>query len=442
MEILLRKKIQISPPQFLIVIFVSFILLGAVLLNLPIVTTEKIGWIDALFTATSAMTVTGLGVVDTGNVFTLFGQIVILSLIQIGGLGFMSFAVLIFMMLGKKIGMKQRLIIQEALNQTSIGGVIRLVKRLFLFSISIELLAVLFLSMRWVPEFGWKEGVYVSIFHSISAFNNAGFSIWSDSLSQYVGDPVVNIVITILFITGGLGFTVLSDLWYSREFKELSLHSKIMLIGTILINLIALLLVFAFEYHNPATLGSLSGGDKLLGSYFQAVTTRTAGFNTLDIGSLEDPTIILMLLLMFVGAGSASTGGGIKLTTFLIIFFTVVTFLKGKHDVVVFKKTIEQKLVVKSLAIFTISLFFVFIAILLLSVTEEEPLIMVIFEVVSAFGTVGLSMGLTFDLSYLGKVIIIFIMFLGKLGPLTLAFSLAKQKHTNIRYPKEDILAG
>lgn len=434
---------KLNPSQLLTVVFLFFILLGMILLKLPISTTDLVSWTDALFTATSAMTVTGLAVVDTGTVFTTFGQSVILILIQVGGLGIMSFAVLIFIMLGKKIGLKERLIIQHALNQTSLGGVLKLVKNLFIYSLTIELIAMLMLALKWVPEYGWGKGLYYSLFHSISAFNNAGFSIWSDSLMRYAGDPLVNLVISFLFIVGGIGFTVLSDLWHKRSLEKLSLHSKLMIGGTVVINLLAMLIVFYLEYHNPKTLGTLASlSDKLWASYFQAVTPRTAGFNTLDIGSLHEGTISFMLLLMFVGAGSASTGGGIKLTTFLVILLSVLTFLRQKTQIKIGKRAIKDQIVIRSLAISTISILFIFLAVFILNITEPDPFLEILFEVISAFGTVGLSMGLTAELSDIGKIIIVFIMFLGKLGPLTFAFSLARPRQDKIRYPDEDVLTG
>jgi trk system potassium uptake protein len=437
-----HKSIQLSPPQLLILIFACFIGLGTVLLKLPFATTERISWLDALFTATSAMTVTGLVVVDTESVFTLFGEIVIVLLIQLGGLGIMSFAVLIYIMLGKKIGMKERLIIQQALNQTSIGGVIRLVINLFIYSIIIELFGMCLLAISWVPEMGWTKGLYYSFFHSISAFNNAGFALWSDSLMRYVGDPVVNIAITFLFILGGIGFTVLTDIWKKKKFKTLSLHSKLMIIGTLVLNVFSMVTIFILEYANPKTLGPLSLSEKIWASYFQAVTPRTAGFNTIDIGSLNESTIFLILLLMFIGAGSASTGGGIKLTTFIVIILAVISYLKGKKDIVVGRRSINETLVFRSLAISAIGLFFVFIAVFILNITEKASFTKVLFEVISAFGTVGLSMGITGSLTIVGKIVIIFIMFVGKLGPLTLAFSMAKPEQAKIRYPSEDILTG
>jgi trk system potassium uptake protein len=437
-----HKSIHLSPPQLLILIFACFIGLGTVLLKLPFATTERISWLDALFTATSAMTVTGLVVVDTESVFTLFGEIVIVLLIQLGGLGIMSFAVLIYIMLGKKIGMKERLIIQQALNQTSIGGVIRLVINLFIYSIIIELFGMCLLAISWVPEMGWTNGLYYSFFHSISAFNNAGFALWSDSLMRYVGDPVVNIAITFLFILGGIGFTVLTDIWKKKKFKTLSLHSKLMIIGTLVLNVFSMVTIFILEYANPKTLGPLSLSEKIWASYFQAVTPRTAGFNTIDIGSLNESTIFLILLLMFIGAGSASTGGGIKLTTFIVIILAVISYLKGKKDIVVGRRSINETLVFRSLAISAIGLFFVFIAVFILNITEKASFTKVLFEVISAFGTVGLSMGITGSLTIVGKIVIIFIMFVGKLGPLTLAFSMAKPEQAIIRYPSEDILTG
>ncbi|MFT4413774.1 TrkH family potassium uptake protein [Fredinandcohnia humi] len=439
----LKKSINLSPYQLLILIFFVFIMIGTILLKLPVATTEDITWLDSLFTATSAATVTGLIVVDTPVVFTTFGEVVIISLIQLGGLGIMSFAVLIYMMLGRKISLKDRIVVQQALNQTSIGGIIKLVKYLFIFSITIEIIGMIVLACKWVPEYGWGTGLYYSFFHSVSAFNNAGFALWSDNLMGYVGDPIVNMAITTLFIIGGVGFTVLMDIWQTKKFKKLTLHSKLMIIGTVVINIVATLLVFVLEYHNHKTLAGLSSlSDKWWASYFQGVVTRTAGFNTIDIAAIDESTAFLMVILMFIGAGSASTGGGIKVTTFLVIVFGVLSFLKGKKDVVALQRSISNEIVFRSLAIFSISLFFVLLAVFILTITEDAPFIVALFEVVSAFGTVGMSMGLTYSLTSIGKIVIIFIMFLGNIGPLTLVYSLSKPHVEKIKYPKEDLLTG
>ncbi|WP_439098703.1 TrkH family potassium uptake protein [Bacillus weihaiensis] len=439
----MKRYVNLNPSQLLVVIFVISISIGTFLLKLPFATYDSIKWVDALFISTSAMTVTGLATVDPGTTFTLFGQMIIAFLIQVGGLGIMSFAVLIFLVLGKKIGLKERLLIQHALNQTSVGGVIKLVKYLFLFSITIELMAMLFLSIRWVPQFGWSKGLFYSFFHSISAFNNAGFALWPDNLMQFVGDPLVNIVISVLFIIGGIGFVVLVNIWQKRSFKKLSLHTKLMIVGTFMMNLIAMVFLFCVEYHNPYTLGGLTFGEKLWASYFQAVSPRTAGFNTLDISQLDETSLFFIMILMFIGAGSGSTGGGIKLTTALVITLATISFLRGKNEVVVAKRTIPSSTIGKTLAITMTSILFVILGILLLNITENQtPFLDLMFEVVSAFGTAGLSTGVTAGLTAIGKQMIIFTMFIGKLGPLTLMFSLATKSKDKIRYPQEEILTG
>ena len=438
----LLKKIHMSPPQVLSITFLVAIFFGAILLYLPVSTTAPISFLDALFTATSATTVTGLAVVSTGNDFTLFGQTVIMVLMQIGGLGLMTFAVLIVMLLGKKIGLRGRILIQQSFNQYSLGGMIRLVRIILLFTFGIEAIAAAFLAVRWVPEYGWGFGLFTSAFHAVSAFNNAGFSLWDDSLSAYVGDPVVNIIITMLFITGGIGFTVLYDMWGAKEFRQLSLHSKVMLTGTLAVNLFAMLFLFVSEYGNMETLGALPLGDKLWASYFQAVTPRTAGFNSIDIGSMETGSIVLISLLMFIGAGSASTGSGIKLTTFMVIILVTASYLNGKKEAVIFNRAIPSHLLERSLAIVFISMTAVFTGILILSYTENAPFEWIVFEAFSAFGTVGLSMGLTGELSVLGKIVIMMLMFIGRVGPVTLAFALARQHKEPIRHPKGDIFTG
>ncbi|RNA69932.1 TrkH family potassium uptake protein [Alteribacter keqinensis] len=439
----LRKAFNhLTPPQVLAVGFIWAIICGTILLLLPFAATEPVSFIDALFTATSATTVTGLVVLDTGSDFTVFGQTVIMILIKLGGLGLMTFAILIVLALGKKIGLKERMLVQESFNQPTMGGMVRLVKMLLVFAFSMELIATVFLALRWVPEYGWSFGLFTSLFHAISAFNNAGFSLWSDSLSGYVGDPAVNLIITILFITGGIGFTVVYDSIRTKNFRQLSLHSKIMITGTLIVNVAAMFIIFILEYGNPETLGGFLWYEKILASYFQAVTPRTAGFNTIDIGSMESSTITFMLLLMFIGAGSASTGSGIKLTTFLVIVLAVTAYLRGKKEPVIFERTIQDHIVVRALAIVVVSLSAVLVSIFILSLTEDAPYILVVFEAFSAFGTVGLSMGLTHELSGIGKQVIIVLMIIGRLGPVTLAFALAKSKSSNVRYPKGDIFTG
>lgn len=436
------ETIQLTPPQVLALGFALVILLGTVLLKLPISTKVEISWMDAFFTAASATTVTGLSVINIGTTLSVFGECVMIVMMQIGGLGLMTFAIFVLILLGKKIGLKERLIVQESFNQTSIGGVIRLVKILFIFTIAVELAGTIILSLKWIPVYGAVRGVFYSLFHSVSAFNNAGFSLFSDNLMGYSHDGLVNLVITLLIITGGLGFTVLVDLANKRNFKNLKLHSKIMLVGTFVLNVTAILFLFLLEYSNEATIGSMPLGEKLWVSYFQGISPRTAGFNTIDIGGMTDGSLLLIMLLMFIGAGSASTGSGIKVTTFIVIVWSVFAYIRGRKEPVMFERTIHQTVVFKSLAVMMIGLFFVFLTAFLLTVTEDASLSMILFESFSAFGTVGLSMGLTPDLSNAGRFLIIILMFIGRIGPLTLAFSFARTRTAKIRYPEEDIFIG
>ncbi|MGM9987240.1 MAG: TrkH family potassium uptake protein [Bacillaceae bacterium] len=433
--------IKLSPPRFLLLVFSILIISGTCLLKLPFATTDGISWINALFTATSASTVTGLGVVDVPTTFTLFGQLTIITLIQVGGLGIMTFAILMFIVLGKKISLQHRILLQESLNQTSIGGIIHLARVIFIFAISVEVLSALFLCISWIPKFGFLKGIYYSLFHAISAFNNAGFSLFSTNLIEYVSDPLVNIVISLLIILGGLGFTVYVDILHKRSFKKLSLHSKVTITGTLILILAGTLFIFLFEMNNNATIGSLSTFDKLMASYFQSVSLRTAGFNTIDFAFLGEATLIFMCGLMFIGAGSGSTGGGIKITSFATLLMGTINFVRGKVDVVVFSRRIDLKIIFKSLAIAMISLFVIFIAIITILISDRNiEAIKVVFEVFSAFGTVGLTAGITPDLSAIGRLVIIGMMFFGKVGPLTIFFSLTTSKQANIRYPHEDIL--
>lgn len=441
----LRSKLRdkpLSPPQILAFGFITIITLGAVLLMLPISRTVPLSWLDAFFTATSAITVTGLIVVDTGTAFTTFGQTILMILIQIGGLGFLTFAVMSILFLGKKIRLKERILMQEALNQNSMGGIVRLIRSLFYFAISMELIATALLSIRWIPEYGISKGLFISLFHAVSSFNNAGFSLFNDSLSQYVADPLINIVITLLFVSGGIGFTVIYELIRKRRWRTWTLHTKIMLIGTFLINIFAILSFFILEMNNPHTIGAMPLNEQLWGSFFQGLTPRTAGFNSLDYGDMNNSTLMLTIFLMFIGAGSASTASGIKVTTLIIIILAVFAYLRGRNQVFAFRQRIETEVVIRSLSIIVISFFIVFIAIFMLSVTEDLPMMAVVFEAFSAFGTVGLSVGITDQLSSIGKPIIMFLMFIGRVGPLTIAFSLARSKPPHISYPKGEIFTG
>lgn len=437
------RKIQAAPPLILSLSFLAFIGIGTLLLQLPRATTEPIGWIQSLFTATSAVTVTGLVVVDTGSVFTPFGQLVIAALIQVGGLGLMTFAVVTLIAVGSKISFLQQTAVKEAFNQTDTSSLVSTAKAVLMFALLVELAGTLALGLYWLPELGWQQSFFHALFYTISAFNNAGFALSPDSLMPYVDDGFINLVITGLFITGGLGFSVWIDIVKKRRWQSLTAYSKTMLAGTLIINVIALLLIYAIEYNNPATLGNLDATGKWLASWFQAVTPRTAGFNTLDITALRDGSVTLMLLLMFIGGGSMSTASGIKLVTFIVLLLATYNYFRRDPAPTLFQRTIRQDTITKALALTLISAGVTWLAIFLLTITEHHASFLdVVFEAVSALGTVGLSRGLTSELSDAGEGIIIILMYLGRLGPLTLAYFLASPRQRRVRYPESKLPIG
>ncbi|MFB3167348.1 TrkH family potassium uptake protein [Neobacillus sp. 179-C4.2 HS] len=448
MELFKRKGnlVSLHPAQILVIGFGSLILLGTLLFMLPIATYEEgrgLSFIDALFEATSAVCVTGLAVVDTGTTFTLFGEIVLLCLIQIGGWGFMTTGIFMFIILGKKIGLKERLLLQDSLNVFSLAGVVNLVKRIILITFIVELFGAITLAIRWSFEMPLGKAIYYGIFHSISAFNNAGFGLEPDNLSKWVGDPTVNIMVTLLFIIGGIGFTVILDVFHKRSIRKLSLHSKVALLMSLILIIVGPLIILISEYRNPATIGNLPFGDKLWASYFQGVVTRTAGFNTIDIGAMNLSSLVFMMALMFIGASSGSTGGGIKVTTFAIIIFAFWTVVTNRNDVNIFKRRLSWELVNKSLSIVVAALFFIFLIFFLLTFTENADMSKILFETISAFATVGLSANFTPDLSPFGRILITIMMFIGRLGPLTMAFALLNtKKEAKVRYAEEKILIG
>lgn len=439
---------KLNPPKILVLGFAVIILVGAFLLTLPFATADGIGlsFLDALFTATSATCVTGLVVVDTGTTFSIFGELVILFLIQIGGLGFMTFATLLFLLLGKKISLKERLLLKEAFNNVTIAGLVKLVKRILLFTGLIELIGGLILSIRFSFDMPVGKAFYFGFFHAISNFNNAGFDLMGNfkSLTMYVDDPFVVLTICALITIGGLGFIVINELYEYRGTKRLSVHTKIVLTTTFVLTVGSTLLIFLFEYGNSKTIGSLSESGKILGPLYQAVTSRTAGSNTLSIGDLTHSTLFLIIWLMFIGAGSGSTAGGIKITTFAILIATMWSQLKGKEDVVLFRRRILHETILKALTVTMCGMMIVVLVTIILSLIEQRhSFMMYLFEATSAFSTTGLSMGLTPELSSGGRLLIILTMFVGRLGPLTIAFAITKRRKTEaFRHPKGNIMIG
>ncbi|MBY8978293.1 TrkH family potassium uptake protein [Rhodobacteraceae bacterium NNCM2] len=430
-----------APPALLAVFYIGLILLGALFLWLPVAHHGDIGLSEALFTSTSAVTVTGLVLADTGAAFTGFGQVVIAVLIQLGGLGLMTFAVLLLGALGIPIGMPQRLILREDLNQTSLSNLTYIARMILIIAVICEAIGATLLALVFVPEFGWN-GLWQAVFHSVSAFNNAGFALHPDSLSHWVGHPTINLVIPALFILGGLGFIVVGDVYQKRNWRKLTLHSKLMLVGTVVLIVWGSVMFGLLEWRNPETLGPLSFGDKLWASWFQGVTPRTAGFNTIDTSAMHDSTTILTMTLMLVGGGSTSTAGGIKVTTLCVLLLATVAFFRRQTSLHAFGRSLGVDEVMKVLALTTISMLVLLTGVFVTSINHDGQFIDLAFEVTSAFGTVGLSRGTTGKLDDIGLAIIMAIMFIGRVGPLAIGFFLATRSVPRVKYPAGEIYLG
>ncbi|WP_408954443.1 TrkH family potassium uptake protein [Natroniella sp. ANB-PHB2] len=436
---------SLSPAQILSLGYLIIIVVGTGLLSLPIATIQEGGMnvLDALFTATSATAVTGLAVENTAEFFTTFGQVVIMFLIQIGGLGLMTMSTLFAMLVGRKITLKERLIIQEDLDQFKLAGLVKLVKYVVTVALSIEAIGAFLLFLRFVQDMPVGRALYFGIFHSVSAFNNAGFDIFGNSLENFTGDIVVNLVISGLFIIGGIGFAVIAQVYNNRNFKRFSLHTKMVLSISLILIIAGMFVAFTLEYNNPATLGQLTLGEKTLASYFLAVTPRTAGFNTVPTGGLRSATLLFMIILMFIGASPGSTGGGIKTTTFGVLGAVLYARVIGRDEIEVFKRRLDKDDIYNAISIVLIAMLLVLVVTMILNITEQAEFLDLLFEAVSAFGTVGLSTGITGGLSRIGRVLIIITMFAGRVGPLTIIVAIAQRKvKANYKYAKERILVG
>ena len=421
-----RTNVEIIALGFAIVILV-----GTFLLLLP-VSSDHTDFLDALFTATSATCVTGLVVYDTATHWTLFGQIVILLLIQIGGLGFITIGVFLATYLKKKISLRQRGLIEESVNSLKLAGGVKLVKHIIKGTFLFEGIGAIILSLVFIEDFGLLKGIYLGIFHAISAFCNAGFDILGiiepyGSLTPYASNIIVNITIMALIIIGGLGFIVWQDIYEKGfKFKKYLLQTKIVL----------------FECQN--SLSSLSQEEKILASFFQSVTCRTAGFNTVDVSHLKPSTSLLMMFLMFVGGSPGSTAGGIKTTTFAVLTIFVYATMTNKSEANAFNRRFDSKTIKKACSVFLINFIFIFIsAIALFDMQPQLPMQDVFFEIFSALGTVGISTGITRQLTMLSKIVIVLLMYCGRVGSLTLALSLSrKKKISNCKNPVEKIAIG
>ncbi len=437
---------KLTPPQIIASGYIILILLGSALLVLPISTTkDDLSLINAVFTATSAICVTGLAVVDIGSYFTVFGQLVILTLIQIGGLGYMALTTLLALILGKKIGLKERLLIKESLGSFSLHGLVRITKVILVFTLIVEAIGAVILSLKFASYVDPFKAIYSGIFHSISAFCNAGFSLFSNNLEGFKEDPIIVIMIALLIIIGGTGFMVVMDVYekIKRRESRLSLHTKLVLIITAVLIGGSMLAIFMIEYSNPDTLGVLSVPGKLLASFFHSVTPRTAGFNVLPMDKLHESTLFITMLLMFIGASPGGTGGGIKTTTFVILLMAAVAMLRGEENINLFYRKIPIETIYKALTVVILALTLIFTITIIMLVTEGKGITRVLFEVISAFGTVGLSVNFTQELSPVGRLLIIITMFVGRVGILTLGIALAqRQRKAMYFYPEEKIMIG
>ena len=452
----LKSKAKLTVWQFLALGYLVVIVAGSLLLMLPFATRDgqSTSYVNALFTATSATCVTGLVPYDTNIHWTLFGQIVILCLIQTGGLGFMTFVSLVFSAIGRNLGLYERKALMLSEGEHRLSGVRRLVRRIALGTAVVESAGALLLCIRFIPDFGVGKGIYYSVWHSISAFCNAGFDlmggVFADeqfvSLTRYATDPLVSLTIAFLIIVGGLGFCVWSDIIDAKcNVKKFRLYTKVVLLVNTLFLVVSTVLFFFFEHSNP-TYENFTLGEKWLVSFFNATTPRTAGFNTVDLTSLSDSGYLLTVILMFVGGSSGSTAGGIKINTLAVIVMGMISVFRGKKDIDIGKKRIDFSLVSQALAVFVSCLILVITATLIICAIEPDeiaPFRSVLFEVVSALGTVGLSLSLTPVLSTASKCILILLMYAGRVGILTLALALGEsRKASETKKPLDTLLIG
>lgn len=452
-----KKKKEFTTTRIIALGFLGTIVLGALLLMLPVSTQsgETANAVDALFTSTTSVCVTGLVTVPTYSYWSLFGQIIIALLAQIGGLGVVTFTMLFLLMLRRRIGLKQRLLIQAAYNLDTIQGLVVLIKKIVKGTLLIEGAGALLYMTVFVPDFGLR-GIWISIFNAVSAFCNAGMDvIGPDSLAGYVGNTVVNFTTMLLIILGGIGFPVwwnIVEILRQRHRKRrglrvslhhLSLHTKLVLFMTFLLIFSGAFLVFVLEYGNPETLGGLTLWQKIQASLFQSVTTRTAGFYTISQAGLGKATALICCILMFIGGSPSGTAGGIKTTTMAILILTVVSIIKGRRDTEMFGRKVGDIIVRKALSIFCVSFVVMLVAVILLAAVQPGDFLDCLFEVISAIATVGLSRDFTARLTLAGRIILIVTMYIGRIGPISLALFFNARRFVNLKtYPEERVSVG
>lgn len=457
-----RKDHGMTPTRRVVLSFLLVILVGSILLTLPITNKGEVGsYVDNLFTAVSAVCVTGLVTVVPLDQYNTLGHIVILLMIQIGGLGFLTFLSLIIAMARKRLTLEQKLVAQEALNRSSLNTLSTYIKKIIKFTLINELIGAIILSTQFIGKYGFIKGSWYGLFHSVSAFCNAGFDLLgNNSLINYQGNVVVNLTIATLIIMGGLGFIVWFDI--AQKFKDenrrlsrfnkkhflrsLSLHSKVAIVTTISLLVVGTILFWLFEYNN--VLANKDIGHSLLISFFESTTLRTAGFTTVDIQALHPVTKFFMSIFMFIGGSPAGTAGGIKTVTFAIIVLETVNIYRGGKELVLKGKRIKKRIIIRAMSLFLFSLVLCFSALMIVSVTENKSFIDLAFEVFSAFGTVGLSASVTPYLSVGGKCVIMALMYIGRIGPTAMMISfvrksqLQRRSNSKLMYPDEDVLIG
>jgi trk system potassium uptake protein TrkH len=437
--------------------FLTVIMIGTLFLMLPFSSTEAWNWghiITALFTSTSAVCVTGHAVVDTGTFFSPFGQMVIVALIQIGGLGYMTVTTFLLLLLGRKFGLKEKVALQQALDRSGIHGAAQVLRSIIATTLLFEITGIFLLFIGFYPKYGLDRGLWLATFHSVSAFNNAGFSLFQDNLMGFQSSILVNLVITGLIIFGGIGYEVIFELylWLRDRLQRkatvplLSLNFKVAVSTTLILLFVGAISFFLVEGRNPATLAPMDLPTKLLAAWFQAVTPRTAGFNTIDIGKMTTAGLFITIALMFIGGSPGGTAGGIKTTTLRVLTSCTKAILQGKEEVNLYERQIPLSLILKAVGVAVGSVATVIVMTVLIALFDPElPFVNILFDTVSAFGTVGLSTGLTFDpnLSDWSKLVLVAMMYIGRVGVLLLMGSfLGDPKPSFVHYPEENLLVG
>ncbi|AYA04681.1 potassium transporter TrkH [Acinetobacter sp. WCHAc010034] len=438
-----RGTVNLSPPSILALGFLALIIAGTLLLKLPVSHHGDLPWLHAMFTATSAVTITGLSVVNVGEAYTVFGKVVIMLLLQCGGLGFMTFAILAVMSLSPKLGLKQQIMAQETIGQTSLKKVTFTIKGVFLYSLFFEIVGTVILTVAWLQDYNFAQALFYAAFYSISAFNNGGFSLFPNSLMSFADQYVITFTISMLYIIGGIGFLVLMDIKRNKSWRKLSPNSKLILSTIAGLNVFAFIAIWSLEASNPLTLANMSVGEQAVNAWFHATVPRSSGFNSLPVEQMSDASALVTMMLMFIGGGSLSTAGGIKVGTFIVVLLSVISFLRREDEVRIFNHSVPEKTTFKALAVIFITVTLIFMGFFsLLLIEPKADFLDLLFEAVSAACTVGLSRGITGELQPASLVILMLLMFAGRLGPLTLAYLIATPKKSRLKHPPSEIQVG